>query len=118
MEVLILAVDLTELLDYAGEVAFQQLVGKKGMLALCVLVGASGERTVLGVDTGDSRTNMATYAALRQLMRDRGTVAYVWVSEAWAVLDEDGEPDAAPPNEHPKRQEIVTPSRVMDLRAL
>lgn len=104
IKVLILDVDLTELLDFAGEVASQQLVGKKGMLALCTLVDASGKRTFVGIDIRDS---MAAFAALRQLMRERGTVAYVWVSEAWAVLGEDAEPDAVPPSEHPKRQEIV-----------
>jgi hypothetical protein len=101
------AVDLNELLEYASDVASQQLLGKKGALALCVLVGASGERTVLEVDTGDGRTNMVTYAALRQLMRDRGTVVYIWTSEAWEVLDEDDEPDAVLPSDHSKRQEVV-----------
>jgi hypothetical protein len=101
-------VDLNELLEYAGELASQQLVGKKEMVALCVLVDATGEREVMGVETGSSRyENISQFAKLRQLMRDRGTVAYAWVSEVWAAPGQYAKPDFTRPSEHPNRQEFV-----------
>ena len=38
-------------------------------------------------------------------MRDRGTVAYAWVSEAWAAPPE---PALMRPSEHPDRREVVS----------
>lgn len=97
-------VDLNELLDHAGELATQQLVGKKAMIAWCILVDATGERTLAAVETGSSRyENISQFAKVRQLMCDRGTVAYAWVSEVWTSLD----PRAVRPSEDPKRQEAV-----------
>jgi hypothetical protein len=100
-------IDLHKLLDYAGELASQELVGKKAMVAFCVLVDPTGERTVVAVETGSRYENISQYAKLRQLMRDCGTVAYAWVSEAWRAPIEPGKSDFTPPSEHPGRQEQV-----------
>jgi hypothetical protein len=100
-------IDLHDLLEYAGELASQKLVGKKAMVASCVLVGPTGEREVLAVEMGSRYEKIIQYAKLRQLMRDRGTVAYAWVSEAWQAPSELGKPDFTPPSEHPDRQELV-----------
>jgi hypothetical protein len=118
-------IDLHELLECAGELASQELVGKKAMVAFCVLVDPTGEREILAVETGSQYENISQYAKLRQLMRDRGTVAYVWVSEAWRAPSEPGKPDLTPPSEHPDRQELVIAfasdgtnclSRLLDIR--
>jgi hypothetical protein len=100
-------IDVHELLEYAGELASQELVGKKAMVALCVLVDPTGEREIIGVESGSRYENICQYVKLRQLMRDRGTVAYAWVSEAWQAPNEPGKPDLTPPSEHPDRQERV-----------
>lgn len=100
-------IDLHKLLDYAGELASQELVGKKAMVGLCVLVDATAERTVLAVETGSRYENISQYAKLRQLMRDCGTVAYAWASEAWQAPGPPGTPDFTPPSQHPDRQELV-----------
>jgi len=96
-------VDLNELLDYAGEFATQQLVGKKAMVAWCILVDVTGERTPVAVETGNRFENISQFAKVRQLIRDRGAIAYAWVSEAWTS----SEPGIAQPSEDPRRQEIV-----------
>jgi hypothetical protein len=100
-------IDLHKLLDYAGELASQELVGKKGMVAFCVLVDPTDERIVVAVETGSRYENISQYAKLRQLMRDRGTVAYAWISEAWQAPGQPGKLDFIPPSQHPDRQELV-----------
>jgi hypothetical protein len=100
-------IDLHELLEYAGELASQELVGKKAMVALWALVDPTGERTVVAVETGSRYKNISQYAKLRRLMRDCGTVAYAWVSEAWQAPGEPGKPAFTPPSKHPDRQELV-----------
>ena len=52
-------VGLNELLEHAGRLAAKELTGKKRMPAMCTLVDATGEHTVIRVDTDDRYNNIA-----------------------------------------------------------
>ena len=105
-------VDLKELVEFAADTASKKIVGrKKPMAAFCVVVSATGERTIIELLFRNRNEKTYVLAGLRQLMRDSGAVGYAIVSEAWAAPDlPDPGCDAklvTLPADHPDRYELL-----------
>jgi hypothetical protein len=80
---------------------------QKPLTPFCVMVGTTGERTILQLHFRDRHEKAYTFACVRQLMRESGTTGYALVMEAWAAPQLPGEEFVGFPADHPKRFELL-----------
>jgi hypothetical protein len=103
--------NLTQLVEFAGEHAQRVLIGlNKPLVPAWVMVDAKGKVEIVGTPWRNDIEKTIMVAAMRLGMRKNGIVAYSLVVEAWAASAppgwKEGDPHV-PPAEDPKRREIV-----------
>jgi hypothetical protein len=100
---------LDQLMAVAEGYAKKRLLRTRNeLLPVFELVGAGGAHEIVGCPWRSDSDKTLMVAALRQKMRDQGTLAYSFVGEAWMARQTDmWKPDDVLPSDRPDREEIV-----------
>lgn len=103
--------DLSKLLDAAHDQARKILLGKKDeqLCPMWVLVDNQDQWQVIGTPFDGPREKDLVVMLMKQMMEDKNTVAYSFLTEAWfTVLPPGTDVDTAPaPSKSPDRKEMV-----------
>lgn len=100
---------LEELVDLAEQHARVVLVELQQGLRPAFLVVTPSTVEVFGIeaDFDDHRMKEAVSRSMRALMREKGAVAYSFVSEAWMAIRKVGDPEPENVRDLPDKVEIV-----------
>lgn len=104
--------NLDQLFDLAREHAERVLVGapkERQLMPIWHLVPERGDEMVIMTPFDCETAKMIVLAQLRDYMREKAVVRYVFITEAWAVrtTKEEYAKDKRPPSERDNRVEIV-----------
>jgi hypothetical protein len=104
--------ELEALIEVAFQHAREKLIGRRGPLKPTFLfIGPTGEREIVETPFHNHFEKPVIALTMRVRMREKGTAAYVFISENWSAPAPAGwrfgQPLPAPLSEHPERVETV-----------
>jgi hypothetical protein len=99
---------LDQLLQLAGEHAGNVILGlRKDLMPTWILINRQGPMNIIGTPWRNEAEKLFQRVKVKHQMEKAGTVAYSFVTEAWAASQAADSTDTRPPVDRPDRRECV-----------